>query len=1181
MFAGTKNSADVFVVIIDLMVVFLSKSSRAVGGSDTGLFSSEWYERSRSHIHQLVSLTLDNLLHVQLELSFDENNRLSVALVNWLSAMLFQCPALLSLSSLRDTVVAGLITIAAQTNNIGDSPLKDPSSRTSLTASQVLGKFVQSEEPDEVPLIHLSLPKSVTGSRLIRNIASQALYNHINSFAGLSSHVIDEKQLQKRLRTILGYLNVMDVEGLSILTYRRESFHRLCTSLAELLRFSTNSVELLHDCSPQISSSQSVSGRTNATRPVSLFPKSFELFHDSKTLELVQLVACRIAAQETVFYGGSFCWLVAAVSRSVQTNRSANVYVVHILLIPTFEASSLALVRCVIFRLTLYSPELIRLRSKDSVFMRSAKTKKISIFSLDVCSMKDALDMFVDTCRDVMTLTGEIHRNPCLLLITAGLFGYLQNDMVVWEQRNADCLRIVTEWFDSDLLHLPISIAQCTKSTEQSNVKHVTVWPELPSASAMTSSDTCTREHVAAKDEKPSLKELKQNTITVCLLLELFSTASLIYVSKPANNEDLLRIGLVACTSFAAHPDLVGKTARCCLQQLAINCGYADVHSMITANADFLVSTITLQLHRIILLSPDDAQRAVPPELLTELRSTCHTLETLFEYATMDVLPLLRPLVKQILTCLDLTYEHHADLFLPAFKCLVSTCRWWNEKHYKASPLHFDSSSLALDEAQPPISEPADVMSDIFSLTLRNTRALIEETRRIHNICGPSVSPGGDESTLVSSDTSSLTKLKEEQEEDCARIFPDHLHIVEEVMLRCVHLLAQAQPKLRMLSMDVLMEGYITLADETELLLPLVHKAWASLMARFRDQHAVVVEKAFQLLTVLTKVAGDFIRARASSDILPPLLNFLTRGASVSAGADESFQHLTAYRVQRQLLLQMGSLCVQLGLMSESLRSVMRMLILYLEDDQPQGLQQAAEHSLTRLWRIDPGLIWTCILAEVPRDLQNEVFGQIPSEKFQTCETLRAQEEPLELFRTAMSEYTEVHVFGEAYCTKAAPFHTLFGGGLRKFFSSCVLETISSPQLARQRTLNAQAMVPGYTMSVVFHAHNLHNSSDMLSTKTIFVNLTTEFSTRFPNKLNMPSPPRLRLTNFEKPNSSMLSVSLNRGLSVEIKRPIILDQMWVPTTAWKLYNLTVEYFDVFRKAQLSDAQNHKPEIVDS
>ncbi|OON20392.1 hypothetical protein X801_03727, partial [Opisthorchis viverrini] len=874
-----------------------------VGGPNTGLFSPKWYEQSCSHIHQLVSLTVDNLLHVQLELNFDENSRLSVALVNWLSAMLFQCPALLSFSAVRDTVVAGLITIAAQTNTIDNSPLNDPSIRTSLTASQVLGKFVQSEEPDEVPLIHLSLPKSVTGSRLIRNIASQALYNHINSFAGLSSRVIDEKQLQKRLRTILGYLNVMDVEGLSILTCRRESFHRLCTSLAELLRFSTNSVELLHDCSPQSSSSQSVSGRTNAIRPVSLFPKSFELFHDSKTLELVQLVAGRIAAQE------------------------------------------------------------------------------------------DALDMFVDTCRDVMTLTGEIHRNPCLLLITAGLFGYVQNDMVVWEQRNADCLRIVAEWFDSDLLHLPISIAQCTKSTEQSNVKHVTVWPELPSASTMTSSHTCTNEVVATKDEKPSLKELKQNTITVCLLLELFSTASLIYVSKPAYNEDLLRIGLVACTSFAAHPDLVGKTARCCLQQLAINCGYADVHSLITANADFLVSTITLQLHRVILLSPDDAQRAVPPELLTELRSTCHTLETLFEYSTIEVLPLLRPLVKQILTCLDLTYEHHADLFLPALKCLVSTCRSWNEKHHKASPLHFDSS-LALDEAQPSTSEPADVMSDIFSLTLRNTRALIEETRRIHNIGGPSVSPDGDQSSLVSNDTSSRTKPKEEQEGDCARIFPDHLHIVEEVMLRCVHLLAQAQPKLRMLSMDVLVEGYITLADETELLLPLVHKAWASLMARFKDQHAVVVEKAFQLLTVLTKVAGDFIRARASSDILPPLLNFLTRGASVSAGANESFQHLTAYRVQRQLLLQMGSLCVQLGLMSESLRSVIRTLILYLEDDQPQGLQQAAEHSLIRLWRIDPGLIWTCILAEVPRDLQKEIFGPIPSEKFQTCETLRAQEEP-------------------------------------------------------------------------------------------------------------------------------------------------------------------------------------------
>ncbi|KAF6771245.1 hypothetical protein AHF37_09632 [Paragonimus kellicotti] len=116
---------------------------------------------------------------------------------------------------------------------------------------------------------------------------------------------------------------------------------------------------------------------------------------------------------------------------------------------------------------------------------------------------------------------------------------------------------------------------------------------------------------------------------------------------------------------------------------------------------------------------------------------------------------------------------------------------------------------------------------------------------------------------------------------------------------------------------------FLSSFSSPELLLPLVHKTWSALMARFRDQHAVVVEKAFQLLTVLTRTAGDFLRARASSEVMPPLLTFLIRGAGVSA----------------------------------------------------VSCSQASEYSLQALWQLDFGLVWTLLSMQVPKECQDEVFG--------------------------------------------------------------------------------------------------------------------------------------------------------------------------------------------------------------
>ncbi|KAF8568220.1 hypothetical protein P879_08976 [Paragonimus westermani] len=308
---------------------------------DAQLFTDGWYTRTRNRVGKLIQLTVDNLLHVQLELDWEESHRLSTALVRWLTCILTECPVLLQTSvglTIRDAVVGALIAMAAESESSIPDPVDRPASSRQL-AHRALTCFVQSEQVVEVQPTCLPIPQSVTNSRLIRKIATTSLCGQVNSLISLCPNLLDETQLQKRLRTILGYLNFLDAESLSVLVSSRDLFHRLCTSLADLLCFNTSSVELFND-PPQLdflSSSSFVRAR-NTMQTVHLFTKSFTAFRDPKSLRLIQAIAGRIAGQE------------------------------------------------------------------------------------------NTVDLFLGTCRDVMMLqTGGILRNSCILLITAGLSGYLAN----------------------------------------------------------------------------------------------------------------------------------------------------------------------------------------------------------------------------------------------------------------------------------------------------------------------------------------------------------------------------------------------------------------------------------------------------------------------------------------------------------------------------------------------------------------------------------------------------------------------------------------------------------------------------------------------------------------------------------------------------------------------------------
>ncbi|KAA3670885.1 uncharacterized protein DEA37_0010049 [Paragonimus westermani] len=179
-----------------------------------------------------------------------------------------------------------------------------------------------------LPGVSQSLYRIVTGDSKIGSTVKEAAFDSWTAtFLAVFGHTLEPET------------SCINAESLSVLVSSRDLFHRLCTSLADLLCFNTSSVELFND-PPQLdflSSSSFVRAR-NTMQTVHLFTKSFTAFRDPKSLWLIQAIAGRIAGQE------------------------------------------------------------------------------------------NTVDLFLGTCRDVMMLqTGGILRNSCILLITAGLSGYLAN----------------------------------------------------------------------------------------------------------------------------------------------------------------------------------------------------------------------------------------------------------------------------------------------------------------------------------------------------------------------------------------------------------------------------------------------------------------------------------------------------------------------------------------------------------------------------------------------------------------------------------------------------------------------------------------------------------------------------------------------------------------------------------
>ncbi|XP_031724708.1 TELO2-interacting protein 1 homolog isoform X1 [Anarrhichthys ocellatus] len=368
---------------------------------------------------------------------------------------------------------------------------------------------------------------------------------------------------------------------------------------------------------------------------------------------------------------------------------------------------------------------------------------------------------------------------------------------------------------------------------------------------------------------------------------------------------------------------LVSQAALGSMWDISKACGYRSLKELINENSDYLLNDISLNLQRL-------SQHPQAPRVLT----------VMLTHSDCSLLPLVGDIVQDVLTALDLSYDHKAALFCSVLHALMKALARW-----------FPSSCGRTSEsARPKHTSPPKEVLDIrhFLLDLRKQKELAE---------GIGIEED-DTEDLEDPPPTDCEDVEDIGGPDVKAELPAHLCITKDVMERCIHLLSDPSLRLRLKVLDVLELCVCVLSERENELLPMAHRCWPALLQRLTADDPLAVLRAFRVLCTLGETCGDFLRRRVSKEVLPKLSSSLVRQAPVSAKAGPVYTHTLAYKLQLAVLQGLGSLCQRLDLGDADLDAVCEACLPYLSCRQPIRLQEAGRSVFQHLIQVDPDAFW-------------------------------------------------------------------------------------------------------------------------------------------------------------------------------------------------------------------------------
>lgn len=185
--------------------------------------------------------------------------------------------------------------------------------------------------------------------------------------------------------------------------------------------------------------------------------------------------------------------------------------------------------------------------------------------------------------------------------------------------------------------------------------------------------------------------------------------------------------------------------------------------------------------------------------------------------------------------------------------------------------------------------------------------------------------------------------------------------MIEDIMKHCLHFLPSKEIQKSLIAMLTLQKGLEILANWENQLLPIVHLLWHPLVDRFYDENILIINRAWQLLNVLSYVSKDFIRSRTLKyviyilylfyviiikmiifrQVLPALSKFLCDSSkeSYNKSSDNIYKFTQIYKLQRELLSSLGQVTKNLCLHERETLNILSIAEPYLNKHQNPTLQ--------------------------------------------------------------------------------------------------------------------------------------------------------------------------------------------------------------------------------------------------
>ncbi|KAM6147446.1 TELO2-interacting protein 1 homolog [Erethizon dorsatum] len=374
---------------------------------------------------------------------------------------------------------------------------------------------------------------------------------------------------------------------------------------------------------------------------------------------------------------------------------------------------------------------------------------------------------------------------------------------------------------------------------------------------------------------------------------------------------------------------LISQVATNTMVDICVACGYDSLQDLINQNSDYLVNGISLNL-RHLSLHPH----------------TSKVLEVMLRNSDATLLPLVADVVQDVLATLDQFYDKRVASFVSVLHTLlVALAQWFPETSYNGQPQ--DQS----------LKEEGSYLHQTLE---NNTTAEDIEQFVLNYLKEKDVAEGN--VLDFDSDEEELSvppKLDENDTlPDAEPPLPVQIQIAKDVMERCIHLLSDKNLKIRLKVLDVLDLCVVVLQSHKNQLLPLVHRAWPSLVHRLTNDDPLAVLRGFKVLCTLGGKCGDFLRNRFCKDVLPKLAGSLVTQAPISARAGPVYSHTLAFKLQLAVLQGLGPLCERLDLGEGDLNKVADACLIYLSTKQPVKLQEAARSVFQHLMKVDPDSTW-------------------------------------------------------------------------------------------------------------------------------------------------------------------------------------------------------------------------------